>query len=90
MPDSRCQLALAANAGWYTLPTMSVSYPYGILDSPVTDSMLAQALQHKLVLLLGSKDTDMHCRHLRKSAEANQQGELWPGGGGGGAVLQGM
>ena len=35
-PDARFDKAIAANSGWYTVPDAVASYPYGILNSPLS------------------------------------------------------
>lgn len=75
VPDARVVRAVAANAGWYTLPDFSIEYPYGLGGSRVTPEGLQQALSLPLTILLGDRDTDPAHESLRRTPEALQQGE---------------
>lgn len=69
----RFDLAIAANAGWYTLPDAEAEWPYGLKG--VESSCDAQRwLERPLVLLLGDADTDPQDRSLRRTPEADAQG----------------
>ena len=52
-PNARVKHYLAANAGWYTMPDMSVDYPYGLKDFGVSQSTLESALGKSVLVLLG-------------------------------------
>lgn len=74
VPDARVANAVAANAGWWTLPDPAVDYPYGLRGSPVDAAALETMLGRPLVVLLGTKDTDPNHVHLRRTPEAMAQG----------------
>ena len=74
VPDARLTRAVAANAGWYTLPTFDQDYPYGLGGTGLAPTTLNAALGNKLVVLLGTADNDPNHRSLRRTAEANAQG----------------
>jgi poly(3-hydroxybutyrate) depolymerase len=73
-PNARIRSAVAANAGWYTMPTDDVAFPYGLRDSGRQLSSVVPAFERNLTILLGSKDTDQNHKYLRKSSEAMSQG----------------
>lgn len=75
IPEARYRVAVAANAGWYTMPEFDIAYPYGLAGSPATASTLSAVLGRKLVVLLGDWDIDPNHRDLRRTPEANLQGE---------------
>ena len=75
LPDARYRVAVAANAGWYTMPDASVSYPYGLAGTNVLPTQLSKALGRKLIVLLGDRDIDPHHPDLRRTPEAMAQGE---------------
>jgi poly(3-hydroxybutyrate) depolymerase len=76
MPEARFSLAIAANAGWYTMPTFdSGRFPYSLSGSDATPELLAQALSQRMLLLLGEDDTDVNDPHLKRSKRAMQQGQ---------------
>lgn len=72
--SERLGLAIAANAGWYTFPTMIAGFPYGIKGmSTAFDATITFSAD--LVVLLGSADTDPNHKYLRKTKAALLQGE---------------
>lgn len=65
--------AVAANAGWYTLPSFEIDFPYGLRGSPADPDSLPQVFARPLVILLGEDDTK-RTGSLRQTAEADAQG----------------
>ena len=66
--------AIAANAGWYSIPTDTIDYPYGIgqsADQIGTD--VAAYYQKNLIILLGDADT-LRTESLNQSKKADAQG----------------
>ena len=74
MQNARVRAAVAANAGWYTVPDPRVAWPYGVRDAQFSRAALSRALAHKLVVLLGCDDNDPAARNLRVTREARAQG----------------
>jgi poly(3-hydroxybutyrate) depolymerase len=74
LPDARYAKAVAANPGWYTMPTFDVKFPYGLGGSPATEASLKKSLGREFVLMLGDRDTDPDHKDLRKTPEATAQG----------------
>jgi poly(3-hydroxybutyrate) depolymerase len=74
VPGARVAKAVAANAGWWTMPDPAVDFPYGLQGSTVDDAALKTALQRPLTVLLGTADTDPNHVHLRRTGEALAQG----------------
>lgn len=74
MPKARVSRAVAANAGWYTLPDLATPWPYGLNGAGVGAENLAMALQRPLTVLLGEGDTDPDDSRLRNNPEALLQG----------------
>ncbi len=68
-PQSPIKTAVAANAGYYTLP-QNQPYPYGVQGIPFSN----RAFLQPLLILLGEKDVDPHHRYLRKTLQAMEQG----------------
>ena len=73
-PDDRLQFAVAANAGWYTLPSLQNPWPYGYRGTSVSDETLRSYLSFPLQVLLGEKDVDTEDSGLRRTPEAMEQG----------------
>ncbi len=44
MPEARIEQAIAANAGWYTMPDPALAFPYGVKGAPVTTGARAELL----------------------------------------------
>ncbi len=74
-PDARIRTAIAANAGWYTMPTEAIVFPYGLRNSGKNMNSISDSFAKKLIILLGEKDTDENHKYLRKTAEAMAQGK---------------
>jgi poly(3-hydroxybutyrate) depolymerase len=74
MPEARYLRAIAANAGWYTMPDFDIAFPYGLAGTPVTRAELARTLQRPLWILLGGDDTNPRAPNLRHSRAAERQG----------------
>jgi hypothetical protein len=69
----KVDIAIAANAGWYTLPTRAETFPYGIGRTALTDGDLRTLFGKRLIVLLGEDDTRQG-RSLRQTPEAMRQG----------------
>lgn len=66
--------AVAANSGWYTFPTDTIDYPYGIGDSAgKIGTDIAAYYAKRMTILLGDADT-LRQSSLRKTPEADAQG----------------
>lgn len=76
MPKARYRRAVAANAGYYTLPTVAGSdpYPFSLTGTPATAETMKTDLGRELVILLGEEDTDPKDPDLYHSPEADKQG----------------
>lgn len=70
----RAKLAIAANAGSYTMPTRGVAYPYGLGGVEMDDEEWKGRLSRPLVVLLGSEDTDPEDSSLPRRPGAMAQG----------------
>jgi pimeloyl-ACP methyl ester carboxylesterase len=80
-PTARVRRAVAANAGWYTLPVSgsgdpNTEMPYGLTGTPVGARDVSQALSRELIVLLGQADTATaeEDPDLRGTSEAQSQG----------------
>jgi len=74
MPGARLGRAVAANAGWYTLPDREVPYPYGLAGKHLPTVDLRRAFGQRLGILLGTADNDPAYPNLRRTTEAMAQG----------------
>jgi predicted esterase len=77
MPQVRIEKAVAANAGFYTMPTLEATYPYGlgqVLDRTQARAQLETAFGREMTILLGAEDRVITNPGLRRP-EAMAQGE---------------
>lgn len=74
MPQARVQRAVAANAGWYTLPSYDEDFPYGLKGTGLPPEYLGATLSRPLVVLLGEDDDNPNSANLRRTPEAMRQG----------------
>ncbi len=74
VPEARVGRAVAANAGWWTMPDRTVDFPYGLGGSALSDAALKTMLGRPLTILLGTADTDPDDANLRRTPEALAQG----------------
>ena len=70
----RVARAVAANAGWYTVPDGGIGFPYGLKGTDVDDNTLRLAFRTNMIVLLGADDNDPQAPDLRQAAEARAQG----------------
>lgn len=74
-PAAPVRTAIAANAGWYTLPDLDRPFPYGLRHPALrftADDVAAWAAR-PLVLMRGTADVERD-QHLRTTPEADTQG----------------
>ena len=74
LPEARVSRAVAANAGMYLLPNLSVPYGYGLKDSPLPPVDLPLVFSKKLIIMSGDADTNPNDSSLARFAEAEAQG----------------
>ncbi len=83
-PTVRADFAIAANAGWYLLPTCAeiaggaAAYPYSFANGPYAPAdcpaALARGMSRNVLVLLGAEDRDPAHPQLSKTAGAMLQG----------------
>jgi hypothetical protein len=74
VPHNRARVAVAANAGWYTVPDNDVPFPYGLKNGPVGEADLGPAFASNLHILLGADDIESDQNSLRRDDRADRQG----------------
>jgi poly(3-hydroxybutyrate) depolymerase len=79
MPQARFRLAIAGNAGFYTLPTDAgpaggFPFPYSMEGTPLTIEERKAALARPLVIMLGDQDNDPNHHQLNNTDGAKAQG----------------
>lgn len=73
-PNSRINKAVSANAGWYTLPETSISFPYGLKGSSINSNDLENSFLKNLEIQLGQNDNNPNDPFLNTTDGANLQG----------------
>jgi poly(3-hydroxybutyrate) depolymerase len=79
MPQARYRLAIAGNAGFYTLPTGKAEaggfeFPFSLDGTPISETDRRAALQRPMILMLGDQDNDPNHYQLNNSDGAKAQG----------------
>lgn len=75
MPESKLNIAVCSNAGWYTVPESEINFPYGLDQSQLDTNRLNLAFSKKLFVHLAEDDTDPNSSSLRHNEIVdNQQG----------------
>ena len=74
VPETKVKMAIAANAGRYTLPDADESWPYGLKEVISNPEDLKRFLAFPLIILVGENDTDSEHPGLRRSKKADRQG----------------
>jgi pimeloyl-ACP methyl ester carboxylesterase len=74
-PNTKANRIVAANSGWYTLPSFSTEYPYGLKEAAVTKGNVIKSFSSNLVILIGELDNENETRgRLRNTEEAKTKG----------------
>ena len=73
-PLSRVNKAVSANAGWYTLPDITIDFPYGLKGTSISSNDLENSFLKKLEIHLGQNDTNANDPSLNITDGANLQG----------------
>lgn len=75
-PENRVRTAIAANPGFYTLPDLNASFPYGLKNAPVkiTQDDLIKWTNRDLIIMRGTADVQ-RTESLRQTPEADAQGK---------------
>ena len=72
-PESKLNIAVCSNAGWYTVPEKGISFPYGLDKGQLDDSVLKKAFLKKLYVHLGEEDTNPNSSSLRHNESVDAQ-----------------
>jgi len=74
MPDARFNKVVAGAAGWYTVPTNSIPFPYGYQNSILISTNLNDLLSSDLHIQVGALDNNPNSAGLRHNEYADAQG----------------
>ena len=73
-PNAPFDRVVASAAGWYTVPDVSIDFPYGFNKSPLQNQSLSQLYSKNLHVLVGSLDNDQNSPGLRHNPQSDAQG----------------
>jgi hypothetical protein len=73
VPDSKLEVAVCSNAGWYTVPEYGILYPYGLGESQIEKKQLSDAFAKKVFIHLAENDTDPNASALRRNEIVDKQ-----------------
>lgn len=78
-PGNRASVAVAANAGWYTLPEWregkaKFKWPHSLVEARVGEKEAREAMGRRLLVLLGEGDTDPNDPNLDRTEGSAAQG----------------
>ena len=73
-PNARYNRAVAANSGWYTVPDGVASFPYGIMNCPITAISPNNYFSRKLYVTVGALDNNGSDPSLRHNTASDLQG----------------
>lgn len=76
LPDPEIELAIAANAGWYTAPDIDIEYPWGLdnIEFSFSDEDLLEYTEKNLIIMRGTADT-IRDNNLNTDLLSDQQGK---------------
>lgn len=74
-PETRARRIVAANSGFYTLPTFDIDVPFGLKTAPVDSDDLRGSFGRKVIVLLGENDNHPESGGIfLRSSSADRQG----------------
>lgn len=73
-PEARAKKIVASAAGWYTVPDTSITFPYGIDESPIEEVDPLSYFSKDFTLQIGTLDKDSDAPSLRRNTVVDQQG----------------
>jgi pimeloyl-ACP methyl ester carboxylesterase len=73
-PNVRISKAVLSAAGWYTFPDESVTFPYGLGESPFVSSSLNIFFGKNILIQVGENDNDPNAAGLRRNEFVDLQG----------------
>lgn len=73
LPESKLDIAVCSNAGWYTVPENSVDFPYGINKGQLPNTNIEKAFAKKVYVHLGKNDNNPNASGLRRNAVVDAQ-----------------
>ena len=73
-PNALFDKVIASASSCYTVPNESISLPYGLNNSPLTNLALSTVFQKVIIVQIGTLDTHPNAPGLRRNVYADAQG----------------
>ncbi len=73
-PNAHFDKVITSGSGWYTVTNLSIAFPYGFNNSPLSELSLAHLFQQALIIQVGELDNDPNALGLRHNSFADAQG----------------
>ena len=77
LPNSKLDIAVCSNSGWYAVPEFTVDFPYGLNEGQLSNATLTTAFAKKLIMHLGLDDVDPNSAGLRHNTVVDDQQGLY-------------
>lgn len=74
VPTNRAEKVMIANAGWYTLPDLSSTYPFGVSNIPFANKAISSFFGKPVYMVLGEQDVDTTSANFQKGLPYSLQG----------------
>ena len=73
-PNAKFDKVVSSGSGWYTIPDISIQFPYGFKNSPLETLSLTSLFNKNLIIQIGALDNDPNSPGLRHNELADAQG----------------
>ncbi|NJN50252.1 MAG: hypothetical protein HC798_03590 [Polaribacter sp.] len=73
LPDSKLDIAVCSNAGWYTVPETTEDFPYGIKKGQLPNTDIVKAFAKKVYIHLGKMIMTLMTPGLRRNSVVDGQ-----------------
>ena len=75
-PTNKTNKVILSAAGWYTVPNISIDFPYGLNKGPFiySTNILEELFFKNISVIVGTEDNDPNAASLRHTDEAELQG----------------
>lgn len=74
MPSTPIDKSVLSAAGWYTFPTSTIGFPYGLGNSPMENLNFSGFFSKEVRVQVGGEDDNPNAAGLRRNALADAQG----------------
>lgn len=72
--NARVNKLVSSASGWYTVPDLSIDFPYGFKETPLEDHSFLALFSKKIIIQIGELDNNPNAAGLRHNQYADAQG----------------